>query len=245
MLVRPGNTWAGDSPGDYDLFLVARNAKNAVKLVTAVLQVFLHCALLREVILTARAITFVCRSLTAGSTFRVQIILRTFATVADVLLSFDMPGCQIAFDGATVVYSGMHRLARAWGVQVVLGAATTQSRILKYGQRGMTTVTDCGFHQVGKDTSAPADSGSGPTIIGTRRRTQGVALLRRGVEAMAPAVQQIVRSNHNMTTLQWQTVGTTPASQTSLAALAGRKARDGAFLYRYARVNGALHHGKA
>ena len=60
----------------------------------------------------------------------VQLILRTFSCVADVLLQFDVPSCQFAYDGKRVLATPAARRAMVTGVNVA--DPTCQSRTLTH-----------------------------------------------------------------------------------------------------------------
>ena len=69
----------------------------------------------------------------------VQVILRRYSCVADVLLQFDIDCCQLAFDGDRLWASPSARRALTSGVILAdpeWRSATYESRLLKYARRG-------------------------------------------------------------------------------------------------------------
>lgn len=69
----------------------------------------------------------------------VQVILRRYSCVADILLQFDIDCCQLAFDGDRLWASPSARRALASGVILAdpeWRSATYESRLLKYARRG-------------------------------------------------------------------------------------------------------------
>ena len=91
----------------------------------------------------------------------VQIILRRYATISQVLLYFDIDACQLAYDGSTVLATPAARRALTSGVNVADATCRSSSyeqRLHKYARRGFGVVVP----------------GLDPSRIDARRFSQGL-----------------------------------------------------------------------
>ena len=69
----------------------------------------------------------------------VQVILRRYSTLAEVLHGFDLGACAVAWDGARVSLTALGRLAARWRVNVVnlaVRRGSYERRLVRYWERG-------------------------------------------------------------------------------------------------------------
>jgi hypothetical protein len=88
---------------------------------------------------TQGCITFHCKS----ENITVQVILRLYATLGEVLHGFDMGSSSVAWDGWDVILTGLGKLAAENGVNILNLAArraSLESRIARYFTRGFDIV---------------------------------------------------------------------------------------------------------
>ena len=128
-----------DDYGDFDLFLVGlatdrREKESLVALATHLLKWFGDRL---KVYRTQRCFTFVC-----GTTC-VQVILRRYTTIGEIVHGFDMGSCAMAWDGTRVYLTALSRLAAEHGVNVLNLAVrrpTYEKRLSRYHSRGYALV---------------------------------------------------------------------------------------------------------
>jgi hypothetical protein len=126
---------------DFDLFLVGHTGERSVK--QAIVALFSHLQRCCKAARAADALVHV-RATTTSISFRVlgvtiQVVLRLYSTVAEVLHGFDMGSCAMAFDGSQVMTTELGKLAFDSLVNIVCldgRRATYESRLRKYMRRG-------------------------------------------------------------------------------------------------------------
>jgi hypothetical protein len=92
---------------------------------------------------TAHAVTFAC----PAPYPTVQVILKPYASVADVLASFDLDVTAVAFDGRRLVTARAHH-ALVYGYNVCAAnrmSQTYEERLVKYLHRGVGVAPGLGF----------------------------------------------------------------------------------------------------
>jgi hypothetical protein len=125
---------------DVDLFLVAEDSSTAELTLNRILQHFKtrsrytsYNSLL--IVRTINAITFAF-----GYPQRhIQLILRRYRSVAEILLHFDIDCCQVAWDGERILATPSALRAFRTGINVVdpeLSSKQYEERLLKYVSRG-------------------------------------------------------------------------------------------------------------
>ena len=78
-----------------------------------------------------------------ATTHKVQIILRAFIDIPNILYGFDVPSCCVAYDGAVAVMTYLAAWSHAWRANIVnpnYRSLTYEARLEKYHNRGYALV---------------------------------------------------------------------------------------------------------
>jgi hypothetical protein len=141
-----GNGVSGD-PGfsDYDLFLVGHASEGSAHQAVAGLMAHLagQFSASLEVYRTAGCITFRSRDTCRFAPGVVQVVLRQYATVGEVIHGFDLGSCSVAWDGRRVYLTALGRLAAERGANVlnlIVRGASYETRLARYFGRGYDLV---------------------------------------------------------------------------------------------------------
>ncbi len=126
---------------DYDLFFVGIGEAKAHATIRALgNHLLVNCPKLK-VYRTMNAITFVDANSSHGyQSLKIQLIMRLYATVAEVIHGFDLGSSAAAWDGQTVQYTALGKLAYERSLNVVnlsVRRWSYERRLVKY--------IDCGF----------------------------------------------------------------------------------------------------
>lgn len=122
--------------GDIDIFLYGLNDRQATKKIFEIYESIKN-VIPKDILCVRgpRAITF-----TIGNPYRhIQIILRNFKSVSEILMSFDVDSCAFGYDGDKVWCSDRSYNAITKAINVVKIDKRSQSyeyRLAKYGKRG-------------------------------------------------------------------------------------------------------------
>lgn len=122
--------------GDIDIFLYGLSDRQATKKIFEIYESIKN-VIPKDILCVRgpRALTFVM-----GNPYRhIQIILRNFKTLAEVLLSFDVDSCAFGYDGETVWCSNRSHYAITHATNVVdisKKSSSYEYRLTKYGKRG-------------------------------------------------------------------------------------------------------------
>jgi len=126
---------------DYDLFLVGHDSEAAALAAITALGDHLYIRWEGDVDVyrTAGCITFY----NFETEVLIQVILRTYKTVGEVIHGFDLGSSAIAWDGERVFLTGLGKLAAECGANVLNLAArrsSYESRLSRYFERGFDVV---------------------------------------------------------------------------------------------------------
>ena len=129
---------------DIDLFLVGISEAEADAAIGAVVRTLAAEWLdAVEVFRTETCVTIRRRGRDAPLTPHVQVILRLYDTISEVLHGFDLGSCAVAYTGDQVWFTSLSKLAFECGVNVVdmsRRRASYEHRLLKYFDRGFAVV---------------------------------------------------------------------------------------------------------
>lgn len=122
--------------GDIDIFLYGLTERQATKKIFEIYESIKN-VIPKDILCVRgpRAITFVM-----GNPYRhIQIVLRNFKTMAEVLLSFDVDSCAFGYDGNNVWCSNRSHYAITHAVNTIninKRSTSYEYRLAKYGKRG-------------------------------------------------------------------------------------------------------------
>jgi len=172
------------------------------------------------VVRTCNAVTFVCDH----PRRHVQVVLRLYASPAEILLGFDVDSCAVCFDGSKVLASPRAVRALQRGANLVdtgRRSYTYETRLLKYAKRGFAVAVP-GLDRKRVD----------PAVLGARKFNEvaGLARLLLLEHKLSAQVRETADAQTQArTTAQTSAVAvaaaaaaTTPVSVASLASVLGR-----------------------
>lgn len=122
--------------GDIDIFLYGLSERQATRKIFEIYE-NIKKVIPKDILCVRgpRALTFV-----VGNQYRhIQIILRNFKTISEILLSFDVDCCGFGYDGNNVWCSNRAHYAITHGINIVNMCKRSSSyeyRLAKYGKRG-------------------------------------------------------------------------------------------------------------
>lgn len=123
-------------PNDVDVFFVGHASAESIKQAIYALVEHVATTGLQEQLTIFR--TPGCISLLKGG-YILQLVLRNYATNAEVLHGFDLGSCSALWDGSSVVTTRLGRLALEFGINVfdvTVKRNTYEKRMFRYLQRG-------------------------------------------------------------------------------------------------------------
>lgn len=128
-------------PGDVDLFVVgATDPAHATRIVTAAVDRIKANVVAQwgvRPMLTVQSSTALTIMFEPLSCFKVQFILRVYPDLGEVLHTFDLGSCRVAFDGTTFRAASSGVFSLRYGVNIADPLNLTQaSRCMKYQRRG-------------------------------------------------------------------------------------------------------------
>jgi Bifunctional DNA primase/polymerase, N-terminal len=142
-----------EAGADFDLFVVGLNPENATRLLDGIRSFFDRTA---RVVRTGRALTLVLDDDTV-----VQVVMRLYSNIAQVIVGFDLPPCKVA---AWADEQGVIRVGSApsWTVSVKSMAFAIDAgrwgyasvlRVLKYHKKGFDVMVPGNYSSVRQDRS--------------------------------------------------------------------------------------------
>ena len=136
MLVAGGKIFSilfGTQSHDIDIFLYGQEYDNAVNTIIGYTNDYIND--LKKLVRTKNAVTFVVRDKD-----EIQIILRLYRTVSEILHGFDVDSCSMGYDGENIYLTERALYAIQHGYNTVNFDRLSNSyeaRLAKYGTRGM------------------------------------------------------------------------------------------------------------
>jgi hypothetical protein len=169
---------------DIDLFIVTEGKDfTRADLQALIANIYTSLKMARSDIKIVRTGSFITFYV-SDSEAPIQLVLRTEATVADLITRFDLAPCQVAFDGTKVYGSALGLLANTYGVMPLnlnQWSPRYNERLVKYMRRG--------FKLLLPDGLTSGDTRFGPLLFGEAavQTADGVHFVVHDIEIAASA----------------------------------------------------------
>lgn len=131
-------SWCGIH-SDYDLFVCGGDAENAETAIEALFSEFKEQSDDFRMFVNENCVTMISAKLHIN----VQVILRMYSSISEIIHGFDIGAAQVAWDGENVWFTSMGRVAYEQGINVLnlsKRRGTYEKRLIKYTDRGFGLV---------------------------------------------------------------------------------------------------------